>query len=44
MFLLDVLRNDFCEVDDVMYLSVESPCELIFSILVIEINDLDEAA
>jgi hypothetical protein len=44
MFLLDVLRNDFGEVDEVMFRGVESPCELIFSILVIEKNDLVEAA
>jgi hypothetical protein len=30
MCLLDVLKNDIGEVDEVMYQGVERPCELIF--------------
>jgi hypothetical protein len=36
MCLLDCLINDFDEIDEAMFQSVESPCELIFCILVIE--------
>jgi hypothetical protein len=38
IFLLDVLKNDFVEVDEVMFQGIESPCELFFCILVIEKN------
>jgi hypothetical protein len=37
-----VLKNDFGEFDEVMFLGVERPRELIFCILVIEKSDLDE--
>jgi hypothetical protein len=42
--ILDVVKNDFCEVDEVMFQGVERPCELIFCILGIEKSDLDEVA
>jgi hypothetical protein len=42
--LLDVLKNDFGEVDEGMFQGVERPCEIIFCILVIEKSDLDEVA
>jgi hypothetical protein len=34
--LLDVLKYDFSEVDEAMFLGVERPCELIFCILGIQ--------
>jgi hypothetical protein len=40
--LQDVLKNFFCEVDEVMFQGVERPCEVIFCNLVIEKSDLDE--
>jgi hypothetical protein len=42
--LLDVFKNDFGEVDEAIFHSVERPCEFIFYILVIENRYLDEAA
>jgi hypothetical protein len=41
---LKVLKNDFGEVDEVMFQGVERLCELIFSILGIEKTDLDDVA
>jgi hypothetical protein len=39
-----VLKNDLGEFDEVMFLGVERPRELIFFIRGIEKNDLDEVA
>jgi hypothetical protein len=39
---LDVLKNDFGEVDEAMYGGVERPYKLIFCILGIEESDLGE--
>jgi hypothetical protein len=41
---LDVLKNDFGEVDEAIFQGIERPNELIFSILGIEKSDLDEVA
>jgi hypothetical protein len=38
------IKNDFGEVDEALFQSVEGPCELIFCILRVERNDLDEVA
>jgi hypothetical protein len=40
--LLDVLKNDFVEVDESIFQGVERPCELIFYILGIQKSDLYE--
>jgi hypothetical protein len=40
--LLDVLKNDFREVDEAMIQGVERPRELILCFLGIEKSDLDE--
>jgi hypothetical protein len=40
----EVLKNDLGEVCQTMFQGFEKPCELIFCILVIEINDMDEVA
>jgi hypothetical protein len=42
--LLDVLKNDFVEVDEAMFHGVERSCEIIFCILGIEESDLDQVA
>jgi hypothetical protein len=42
--LQDVLKNDFGEVDEVMFKGVERRCEIIFCILGIEKSDLDDVA
>jgi hypothetical protein len=42
--ILDVLKNEFVEVDEVMFQGDEWPCELIFCNLVIEKIDLDDVA
>jgi hypothetical protein len=39
-----VLKNDFVEVDEVMFQGVEMPCELFFCILSVEKSNLDEFA
>jgi hypothetical protein len=39
--LLEVLKNEFGEVDETMFQGVERPYEPNFSILVIEKSDLD---
>jgi hypothetical protein len=41
---LDVLNNDFGEVDEAIFQGVERTYELIFFILSIEKSDLDEVA
>jgi hypothetical protein len=41
---LELLKNDVGEVDDAMFEGDERPCELIFSILGIEISEMDEVA
>jgi hypothetical protein len=41
---LEVLKNDFDEVHEVMFQGVERPYELIFCILGFEKNELDEIA
>jgi hypothetical protein len=41
---LNVLKNDLGEVYEAMFQGFERPCELIFCILVIKINDIDEVA
>jgi hypothetical protein len=38
------LKNDFSELDEAMFQSVERPYENIFCILSVEKSDLDEAA
>jgi hypothetical protein len=40
---LDVLKNDFGEVDEAMFLGVDSPCELILYFLGIEKSDLGDS-
>jgi hypothetical protein len=42
MCLLDVLKNDFAEVDKAKFLGVDLPCQIILCFLVIEKSDLDE--
>jgi hypothetical protein len=42
--LQDVLRNDFCEVDEVMFRGVEGLFGLIFYILCFEKSNVDEVA
>jgi hypothetical protein len=42
MCLLDVLKNDFVEVDEVMFEGVVRPYELNFCTQSIEKSDLDE--
>jgi hypothetical protein len=42
--LLDVYKNEFGEVDEAIFHSVERPCEFIFYFLDIEKRYLDEAA
>jgi hypothetical protein len=42
--LLDVLKNEFGEVDEAMFQGVERPCEPIFCIQGIEKSYLDEVA
>jgi hypothetical protein len=42
IWLLNVLKNDFVEVDEVIFHGVERPCKLIFYILVVQTSDLDE--
>jgi hypothetical protein len=44
MFLLEVLKNDFGEVDESMFHDVERPFGSIFYILGTEKSDLDEVA
>jgi hypothetical protein len=44
MCLLDVLKNDFVEVDEAMFHSVERQCEIIFCILGIKKSALYELA
>jgi hypothetical protein len=41
---LDVLKNDFGDVDEAMYLGVDLQSELSLCFLGIEKNDLDEVA
>jgi hypothetical protein len=43
-FLLDVLQNDFDEVDEEMFRDVEMSLERIFYIVVLQKSDLDEVA
>jgi hypothetical protein len=40
---MDVLKNDFGEVDEATFLGVERPCEIIFFILNIEKSDFEIA-
>jgi hypothetical protein len=42
IFLLDVLINDFAELDEAMFEGVERPYEIIFCILSIEESDSRE--
>jgi hypothetical protein len=42
IFLLNILKNDFGEVDEEKFQGVERPCELIFCFVVIKKSDLDE--
>jgi hypothetical protein len=44
IYLLDVLKIDFREVDDSMFHGIEGTCELILCFLDIEKSDLDEVA
>jgi hypothetical protein len=39
---MGVLKYDFCEIDEAIFQGVDQPRELIYCILVIEKNDLDE--
>jgi hypothetical protein len=41
---LNVLKNDFGEIDESMYQGVQMPCEIIFYIMGIEKSGLDEVA
>jgi hypothetical protein len=40
--LLDVLKNDFREVQETIFQGDKSPCELILCFLDIKISDFDE--
>jgi hypothetical protein len=41
---MNVLKNDFVEVDEAMFQGVKRPCELIFCILGFKKSDLDDVA
>jgi hypothetical protein len=41
---LNVLKNEIGKVYEAMFQGFERPCELIFCILVTEINDFEEVA
>jgi hypothetical protein len=38
------IKNDFGEVDEAIFQGVQMPCEIIFCILGIEINEMDKVA
>jgi hypothetical protein len=44
IYLQDIMKNNFGEVDEAMFQSDEIPCELILFILSIKKGDLDEVA
>jgi hypothetical protein len=44
IFLLDVIKNDFGEVNEAMFQGVERPCKIIFCFLGIKKSDLDEVS
>jgi hypothetical protein len=44
LYLLDVLENDFAEVDKAMFLGVDLPCQIILCFQGFEKIDLDEDA
>jgi hypothetical protein len=41
---MNVLKNDFGEVDEAIFQGVEMPCEIIFCISGIQKSDLDDVA
>jgi hypothetical protein len=44
MCLLDVLKNNFVEVDEALFQGIENPCDLIFCVMGIGKSELDEVA